>query len=554
MAISIEIWKLIAGIVIFIMGMRFLEEALKQIAGRPFKLFLRKHTTNKVKGILGGAVVTGILQSSSVVNIMVLAFVGAGVISMQNALALMLGSNLGTTLTSWLIATIGFKINIESLAFPLTGIAGLAWSLTSSNSRFYQWLHFLLGFGLLLIGLQFMKEGATETVKQIDLTQFNQYPAIIFLLCGVIITSLVQSSSATVALVLSAIYTGGITLYAGCAIVLGAEIGTTIKLLIAAQGKMADKKRVAFGNFLFNTLTTIVVFFMLTPFLWFITETIGIKDNLIALVFFQSTVNIISIILFFPLLNIFGNFLQKRFTENEKETRFLHLVKPTDQELALQAMEKEVIHFIYHVIDFFIDALELKELSVEGNLINHHYNTKGTLDKYEFIKELHGDIHGFYLKMQGNNSDSENVLRTESLISAVRNAMYGAKSMKDGWQDALLLRNSSNESKFRYYKASQGRMKGFLEPLLRIMIAPDDKRAELLERLYYSVAEQYTNSVRLLYKEHTYSNLNESEITTIINYNRELYTAKKSILLAVKDFLLGPEAAARFNDLPGFIR
>jgi phosphate:Na+ symporter len=139
MAISIEIWKLIAGIVIFIMGMRFLEEALKQIAGRPFKLFLRKHTTNKIKGILGGAVVTGILQSSSVVNIMVLAFVGAGVISMQNALALMLGSNLGTTLTSWLIATIGFKINIESLAFPLTGIAGLAWSLTSSNSRFYQW-------------------------------------------------------------------------------------------------------------------------------------------------------------------------------------------------------------------------------------------------------------------------------------------------------------------------------------------------------------------------------------------------------------------------------
>ncbi len=107
-----DIGKRVAGSGICILGLGFREDALKQIAGRPFKLFLRKQTSGKLKGILGGAVVTGILQSSSVVNIMVLAFVGAGGIKMQNALALMLGSNLGTTFTSWIIALVGFKINI----------------------------------------------------------------------------------------------------------------------------------------------------------------------------------------------------------------------------------------------------------------------------------------------------------------------------------------------------------------------------------------------------------------------------------------------------------
>ena len=206
MALTPDIWQLVAGIALFILGMRFLEESLKQLAGRSFKLFLRKHTTNKFKGIMGGAVVTGILQSSSVVNIMVLAFVGAGVINMQNALALMLGSNLGTTLTSWIIATVGFKFNIEALAYPITGFAGIAWAFTRINSRWYEWLRFIFGFGLLLLALQFMKEGATEAVKNVDLTLFNKYPALVFVLIGVAINSITQSRSATVALVLTALY------------------------------------------------------------------------------------------------------------------------------------------------------------------------------------------------------------------------------------------------------------------------------------------------------------------------------------------------------------
>ena len=133
----LAISKMLAGVGIFLLGMSFLEDALRKLAGRSFKLFLRNQTTNKFKAIAGGAIVTGVLQSSSVVNLMVLAFVGAGVITMQNALAVILGSNIGTTLTSWLVASLGFAFNIELFSLPIVGIAGLAMALIRSNNRAY---------------------------------------------------------------------------------------------------------------------------------------------------------------------------------------------------------------------------------------------------------------------------------------------------------------------------------------------------------------------------------------------------------------------------------
>ena len=121
------------------LGMNFLEEGLHNLAGRPFKLFLKKQTSHKLRAIAGGAIVTGLLQSSSIVNLIVLAFVGAGVIQMQNALAVILGANLGSTFCSWIIATVGFEFNIESFALPIAGISGIAMLLTNKESRWNHW-------------------------------------------------------------------------------------------------------------------------------------------------------------------------------------------------------------------------------------------------------------------------------------------------------------------------------------------------------------------------------------------------------------------------------
>ncbi|MGB3155413.1 MAG: Na/Pi symporter, partial [Chitinophagaceae bacterium] len=171
MSPSFDIWKVLAGVAIFLLGVRFLEESLQQLAGRRFKLYLKKQTASKIKAIGGGALVTGVLQSSSVVSLMVLAFVGAGIITMPNALAVILGANLGTTITGWIVALAGFNFNIENMALPVTGIAGLGFAIFNKQSRWYNWSRFLLGFSFLFVGLGYMKTGIEGLVLSMDLQQ-----------------------------------------------------------------------------------------------------------------------------------------------------------------------------------------------------------------------------------------------------------------------------------------------------------------------------------------------------------------------------------------------
>jgi phosphate:Na+ symporter len=494
------------------------------------------------------------LQSSSIVNLLVLSLVGAGVIQMQNALAVMLGSNLGTTFTSWIIATLGFNFNIDSFAFPLAGITGIALAFLTTGSQLYKWSRFLLGFSFLFIGLGFIKTGMLEAVQHIDLARFNHYPVIVFLLAGMLITGIIQSSSATVAITLSALHINAITLYIAMAIVLGSEIGTTFKLFLASIKGIPVKKRVALGNFLFNVITVLVVFALLQPVNWLIADVIQLKNNLFALVFFQSLINVIGIILFYPLLPVLGRFLEKRFTTDDEETLYINKINAGDPVIALEAFEKETQSFIYHVLDFCLTASNIKK-DMPGILLHKDYHGSPTMEKYEHLKSMHGEIHGFYIRMQKaviNGKESE---RAEQLISSVRNCMYAAKNMKDALHDIEQLHNSSNDTKYNYYLAAQSRMEEFCQRVILLLKqSAEGSQLEGLTRFYREVQEGYTKNLNELYKQGMEQHLSESEISTLINFNRETYTAFKSILFALKDYLLNAQDADRFGELPGFIR
>lgn len=548
---SFDFWKVLAGVTIFMLGMMMLEEALQQLAGRPFKLFLRKHTTHKLKAIGAGAVVTALLQSSSIVNLMLLAFVGSGIIQMENGLAMMLGSNIGTTFTSWIVATVGFEFNLESLALPATGIAGIGMMLLNKHSKWFQLSKFFLGFSFLFVGLNFMKKGVEAMVQQTDLSRFNDYSVFLFLLIGVLITALIQASSATIALVLAALHAHAIELQPAMAIVLGAEIGTTIKLFIASAKGIAAKKRVALGNFLMNVIISLLLIFLLGPIDNLITQQIGITNNVIALVVFQTLVNLISILLFYPFLQPFGKFLSARFTQNNDETLFIHKIKPGENELAVQALQKEAAYFLQLVIDYSKRVFELNHIN---NGQTAAFIKKPAEEQYEFIKHLHGDILSFYVKQQAMQLQPDEAVHLQRLISSVRNGMYAAKSIKDASFDAALLRNSSNDKKFAYYNESREKIDHLLVNLTGILQQPTAETATTLIQLYKQIIEQYTQELQELYRQSSIEHLNETEISTIINYNRELYTAYKSLLLAAKDLLLNEQEAAQFDELPGFIR
>lgn len=544
-----DIWKVLAGLAIFLSGNKSLEDALKKLAGRPFKLFLKKQASRKLTAISSGAVVAGILQSSSVVNMMVLGFVGAGILNMSNALAVMLGSNVGTTLYSWLVALLGFKLHVTNFIYPITGISGIAMFLLNEDKKPHQWFKFIFGLSFLFVGLDLIRDGIQNMVLHIDLTMLTGYPVVLFTLAGFLITVLIQSSSATMVIVLSALFAHAIPLYAAMAVVLGAETGTTIKLMLASIGGIPNKKRVALGNFLFNAITAVVVLLLLTPVYELITNVFNIKNDLIALVFFQSLVNIITIILFLPFLKPLGNFLDNRFKNNETITRFIHKVTTTEVDVAIEALEKEISRFIHLVIAFCKEELSIAIL-IEGNsTAEEKFHEKSISEKYDYIKEVQGNIHTFYVGLQNNVVTADITQRLDMLMSAMHNSMYAAKSIKDSYSDTQQLYNSSNDIKHGLYIATRERMAGFFNSIEQLLKQKNiSGYPEELNAISKRIHDDYASMLSGLYNKASYSYLNEIELSTIINFNRELSTSQDALLSAVKEFLLDANNARLFEE------
>nr|MBP6665374.1 Na/Pi cotransporter family protein [Chitinophagales bacterium] len=208
---NLEIWRFLAGIGFFIHGMGQIENVLKNVSGRSLKLFISRNTQNLFKAIAIGAIITGIAQSSSVVSLIVLAFVEAGVITFRNALGLILGTNLGTTLSSWIVATVGFKVNITGYAFPIIAITTIGMFFFEKKRNLYNLFSLFFAIGILFLGLGFMKESAEILVSHIDLSAYTNHSITFYVLFGFVLTTIIQSSAATVALTLTAIYTGVLT-------------------------------------------------------------------------------------------------------------------------------------------------------------------------------------------------------------------------------------------------------------------------------------------------------------------------------------------------------
>jgi len=550
----IEIWKMLAGVAFFLLAMYFMEDSLRLLAGRRFKLFLKKQTTNRVKAILGGAIVTALLQSSSIANLLVLGMVGAGVVMMKNALGLMLGSNLGTTFSSWMIATLGFQFNIETAVLPVAGITGIGMAFLPRESRLHLWVKFIFSLSFLFVSLGFIKEGMGEFVQQTDLSSLNDYPVILFFFTGILLTAVVQSSSVTIALALSALYSEAITLLMAMAVTLGAEIGTTLKFFLVSVNGPAIKKRVALGNFLFNIVTVLIMLALLFPLNRLITRLFGTEENLFALVFFQSLVNMVSIFLFFPFLNLLGKFLLQQYPDKGAESLYIRNIPAADTDPAIEALENETRHLAGQVIHFTLDAFDLVENSRANHLVHRSFLKKTTEEKYTSIKLLHGEMHAYCLKLQHSPVNEKEADRLSQLMAAMRNTMYAAKSIHDALDDIRQVRNSSNDIKYAYYQQSRQNLQEFYSRITRLLNKENNNYTETLRSSYNLVTEGYTHDLQRLYKDSFSGMVNELDTSTLINLNRQLYTSLKSILFALKDYLLSAEEAAYFENLPGFIR
>ena len=556
MEILTLIFKLAAGVGLFLFAMYLLEESLKNLSGRNFKLFLQRMSKNKIGGVAGGAIVTGVLQSSSMVSLMVLAFVGAGVFTMKNAMAIILGANLGTTLDSWLVATLGFKVDIEVAAYPVVFIGGMLLILFGNRKKIKYISYFLFGFGLLFIGLSFMKTAMEGQVKTFDFSKYAEMSLAVFLLIGFIITSLVQSSSVTMALTLSALHAGAIGFAPAAAIVLGSETGTTIKILLGSIGGIAAKKRVALGNFFFNVFLTVLAFTLLKPILLLITDIFKINDPLIGLVTFSTLINLASIIIFLPFLNSFAKLLEKFFKDTDASAAaFIGHANSKEPETALDLFRRETEYFIHNSILFNLALfdIDIKPLSEhpEFKPINEKrkFFSKSPEEQYEFLKQLQGELQAFYLTLRTKLQD-EQFAQLNQLISAVRSAMHSAKSMNDIASNITNLRHSSTDIKYNFFTHHKNSAVDLYQQLNTLMEQKTKADFEKLQSIFAAIQDNYSSSLNNFYKEAQNEPILNLDITTALNFNRELFTSNKAMLMAVKDFLLEEKEANDFNEIP----
>jgi phosphate:Na+ symporter len=558
MAAELDLWRIAAGLGLFLFGMHELEAALKQLAGRSFKRFLRQYTAKPLRGVLAGAATTAALQSSSVVSLIVLAFVGTGVITLASAIGIVFGSNLGTTATGWIVATVGFKLDIEALALPLIAAGGFGVVWSASGTRRAGLSHLVAGLGLMLIGLEFMKSGALIATEFFDPAELAGYPLIVFLLTGLLLTAIIQSSSATIMITLSALYAGAINLESAAAIAIGADLGTTITAMLGALAGSTDKKRVAAAIVLFNVVADTIAFLMLKPLLFVVSGVLGIEDPLYALVAFHSLFNLVGIVIFLPWVRHLSNWLEGRFVD--AEPAMLRHIKPEIAEVPEAAVEN-VWRETMRLID---QAAALNQLGFDLPRDHEFYETAddraavpvftagADFDEcYADLKHLEGEILAQSLDLQQHALDPDESSRLSQIVRSIRDAVHSAKSVKDIQHDLHGFRDSVNDRFNAYFHQFREVVREFYESLNSLRDAElPALRFERLVDIKNKGEALHERMHRRIYDEVERGELGRGEISTLLNVNRELYVSNLSLISALADALLDMESADEFASIP----
>jgi len=335
--------KLIGSLGLFLFGMKLMSEGLQKVAGDKMRNILSAITANRFRGVLTGFLITAIIQSSSATTVMMVSFVNAGLLSLIQSVGVIMGANIGTTVTAWLITILGFKVDMSLIALPIIAI-GFPLVFSKNNSRKF-WGEVIIGFAILFMGLGFLKEAVPDIKNNHEVLGFIRnytdhgfWSLLIFLGLGTILTMIIQSSSAAIALTLVMCYNGWITLDLAAAMVLGQNVGTTITANLAALVANVSAKRAAMAHLIFNVLGVIGILIVFKPFIglidWFVTKTEGSSAYYnplaipVALSVFHTVFNVLNTVILFWFANYIVKIVEIIIPlreEDEEEFRLTHI-------------------------------------------------------------------------------------------------------------------------------------------------------------------------------------------------------------------------------------
>ena len=408
----VDILQLIGALGVFLFGMKQMSDALTDLAGDRMRAILASMTSNRFRGVLTGFLITSVIQSSSATTLMVVSFANASLLSLAGALSVIMGANIGTTTTAWMITLLGFKVSMNTIALPLVGV-GVIFTFLKKKS-WNQWGNFIIGFGLLFVGLEFLKEHLPDIQQNPQILDFlKEYTqhgfgtVLLFLLVGTLLTVLIQSSSATMALTLLMTAKGWIPFEAAAAMVLGENIGTTITANLAAIVGNFRARQTALAHLFFNLLGVVWMLLAFYPFLkgvsW-VTERLGNGSPFadaaavpVAISLFHTFFNVANtlVMVWFvkPLARLVGWIIPERALPERpvEEPKFLSPEALAYPETAIAALEKESRYLYEHAIFEIVSHA----LSLHREDIRSESKPKKVVKKSK--EDLHVDVRELYL-------------------------------------------------------------------------------------------------------------------------------------------------------------
>ena len=448
-----DILQLLGALGVFLFGMKVMSDALLKLAGNKMRSILASMTSNRIFGIFTGFLITSVIQSSSATTLMVVSFSNAGLLTLTEAIGVIMGANIGTTITAWLITILGFKVSMSAIALPLVGL-GFGMTFIKSD-QLKDWGNFIIGFALLFIGLQFLKESMPDINSNPEILSFlSKYTelgflsVLLFLLIGTILTVVIQSSSATMALTLIMCAQGWIPFELAAAMVLGENVGTTITANLAALVSNYQAKRTAFAHLIFNLIGVLWVLLLFYPFIKFVTWLtiqFGSESPLInaaaipvAISLFHTTFNILNTFLLVWFVNPIAKLVEKIIRETEEPQieidapRYLNEEALKFPETAIYALLKESKHLYKNtVFEIVVHALSLHRSDIQSAEKAKKVVKKSTVDLqvdvrklYQTkIKSIYGEIIRFATQTQSNLPLTEQQMHRVSQIKLANRKM-----------------------------------------------------------------------------------------------------------------------------------
>lgn len=428
---------LIGGLGLFMLAVGIISDSLRLLAGRALRTILGKWTDTPFRGLISGVAITGIVQSSSAVTVATIGFVNSGLMTLKQSLGVVFGANVGTTMTGWLVALIGFKFKIELFALPLIGI-GMFLHLFAAGRRVAHLGWTLVGFGLFFVGIDVLRSAFDGLATGIDFHQLapaGAGGALAFIGIGFLMTVVTQSSSAAIAIILTAAAGDVVALDDAAMMVIGANLGTTSTAVMAVIGATTNAKRVAAAHVLFNVLTAVVAVLILPLLLWLIghiSSMLSLADTPeVVLALFHTVFNVLGVILVWPLMSWLTNFLGQRFVsqfEIASKPLFLDKNVAVSPSIAVVALHKELFRVSEFLHTLLHDAVKpAKESSVEiieqhkviDLLSVHTAEFISRLEKQELTSELATQIETLILAQQYCVSSAEQALNVSAEIDEV---------------------------------------------------------------------------------------------------------------------------------------